>query len=269
MNLVSRSNFHGDSLFDQTNRLAMDSLANHQFPTFGHKIADTSRGIILHSAGQLPAMRAAQSMAARQHTMQVQHKLQIQQTRETMKRRLALHQQLAPDNIRTAVRPSSSIPPKKAPKRYYYDHFIQRNGTITVQRNDAKMHRFYTQKRDLTMLKSAPLANLGKPAFSCHHDAEAGSLVWSEPVPNASPRVGLFIGGLVNTTLGVVGSAGAILSAPETLGGSALALPLTIGEIGIGMAQMIDAGMNKKANEGSVIQQSSITAGTSNLFQRL
>lgn len=58
---------------------------------------------------------------------------------------------------------------------------------------------------------------------------------------NPIGRYNMFFNGLKNTTLGIVGSIGAVGAIPETFGGSAVALTLTVGETGIGFGQMINA----------------------------
>lgn len=58
---------------------------------------------------------------------------------------------------------------------------------------------------------------------------------------NPIGRYNMFFNGAKNFTLGIVGSIGAIGAIPETLGGSAIALTLTVGETGIGFGQMINA----------------------------
>jgi len=58
---------------------------------------------------------------------------------------------------------------------------------------------------------------------------------------NFDGRAGMFLNGLSNATLGVVGSIGAVSAIPGTGGASAIALTLSIGEVGIGFSQMLNS----------------------------
>jgi RHS repeat-associated protein len=58
---------------------------------------------------------------------------------------------------------------------------------------------------------------------------------------NPIGRYNMFFNGVKDFTLGIVGSIGAIGSMPVSLGGSTIALTLTVGETGIGFGQMINA----------------------------
>jgi RHS repeat-associated protein len=58
---------------------------------------------------------------------------------------------------------------------------------------------------------------------------------------NPIGRYNMFFNGAKNFGLGIVGSAGAIAAIPETGGGSAFALTLTINETGMGFGQMLNA----------------------------
>ncbi|MDQ1166042.1 DUF6443 domain-containing protein [Flavobacterium sp. SORGH_AS_0622] len=57
-----------------------------------------------------------------------------------------------------------------------------------------------------------------------------------------------FMNGLSNTFFGVVGTVGAVAAIPETGGASGIALPLTIGEVSIGVSQMADS-FNEKPSD--------------------
>ena len=148
-----RADLH-NSIILQNNRdyrLAMDSLANHQFPTFGHKIEDPHRGIILHSGGELPAMRAAQSLAARQHTIQMQHQMRLDRMVQTAKLK-------AGDRTITDYSPSPAItsPSSTGPtagggssQDYLggHDYLVRKDGSIKTRKSTNHFDRFYKEVR--------------------------------------------------------------------------------------------------------------------------
>ncbi|MCC9073229.1 hypothetical protein LNQ49_16755 [Flavobacterium sp. F-65] len=57
-----------------------------------------------------------------------------------------------------------------------------------------------------------------------------------------------FMNGLSNTTFGVIATITAVSAIPETFGASGLALPLTIGQISIGISQMADSFNDKPSD---------------------
>ena len=79
-----------------------------------------------------------------------------------------------------------------------------------------------------------------------------------DPKPS---KTSLVLNGVKNIAFGAIGTVGAVLAAPETGGLSSIAIPLTVGEIGIGMAQVLDAFSNNNASEDDLIHKSSSLPG--------
>ncbi|MDZ7900696.1 MAG: RHS repeat-associated core domain-containing protein [Arcicella sp.] len=75
------------------------------------------------------------------------------------------------------------------------------------------------------------------------------------------PQNNAFGNGMGNVTFGSVGTVGAILAVPETMGVSALALLFTIPEVGIGTAQMIDAKTNSNFSADSYLHKGNSILG--------
>jgi hypothetical protein len=74
-------------------------------------------------------------------------------------------------------------------------------------------------------------------------------------------RMDVEVGGFKNATFGVVGTIGAVLAAPKTGGYSVVALPFTIGEAGVGFAQIADALSNTLPDPESPLHQSGTPFG--------
>jgi RHS repeat-associated protein len=79
-------------------------------------------------------------------------------------------------------------------------------------------------------------------------------------------RAGKFTNGLINTTAGVIGTIGSITYITKTGGtgaalGGGTALMLSLGEIGIGVAQMVDAIAGKQDGSSDVLHNSSSIPG--------
>ena len=143
-------------------------------------------------------------------------------------------------------------------KRYFYDHFIGLNGSISLRQNGLKMHRSFVITPRKAMISSPMLFSHQVSSFNCHYAGKSGTPYWVIAPP---PNVPLWFKGGVNILMGGVGTAGAIMGAVPSGGASALALPLTIGEMGIGLAQVLDGSMNENADPNSVIHGSSSFPG--------
>ena len=118
----------------------------------------------------------------------------------------------------------------------------------------------YAENRVPNAIDLHGLQSLNFNNYAFQYLQRRGNAMASQAKTQVDKRIPVVLNGGKNTLFGAISTFGAIVASPETAGGSLYALPMTVGEVGIGLSQ-IGNGLFGSADPNSPLHKSGSILG--------